>query len=69
MAVQRGKVTATTEPITTNNVITKPMKERDSYRYFGLYDNLGSVGPVNKERVTNSYYKHVKKIWKSKLSA
>ena len=31
--------------------------------------NLGYVGQVNKQRVTNEYYKHVKKIWKSKLSA
>lgn len=53
MAVQRGKLTATTEAITINNVITKPMKERDSYRYFGQDDNPRSVGPVNKERVTN----------------
>ena len=59
MVVERGKITVT----------INPMKEGDSYKYLGKDENLGYVGPVNKKRVTNEYYKRVKKIWKSELSA
>ena len=45
------------------------MKERDSYKDLGLDENLGYVGPFNKKRVTNEYFKSVKRIWKSELSA
>ena len=69
MVVERGKIPAATEPITINNVTINTMKERDSYKYLGQDENLGYVGPVNKKRVTNEYYKHVKRIWKSELSA
>ena len=62
MVVERRKITAATEPITINNVTINPMKEGDSYKYRGQDENLGYVGPVNKERVTNKYYKRVKKI-------
>ena len=51
------------------NVIINPTKEGESYKYLGQDKNLGYIGPVNKERVANEYYKHVKKIWKSELSA
>ena len=67
-ALGREKVTAAAEPITIN-VTINPMKEGDSYKYLGQDENLGYVGPVNKERVTNEYYKRVKKKCKSKLSA
>ena len=69
MVVGRGKITAATEPITINIVTISPMKEGDSYKYLEQDENLGYVGPVNKKRVTNEYYKHVKKTWKSGLSA
>ena len=69
MEVERGKVITSTEPIIINNVTIKPMKVGDSYKYLGQDENLGYNGPVNKERVCNEYYKRVKKIWKSELSA
>ena len=69
MIVERGKVTAATEPITINNFNINPMKEGDSYKYPGQGENLGNVGLVNKERVTNEYYKRVKKMWKGELLA
>ena len=69
MVVGRGKITATTEPITINIVTISPAKEGDSYKYLEQDENLGYVGPVNKKRVTNEYYKRVKKTWKSELSA
>ena len=69
MVVGRGKITAATEPITINIVTISPAKEGDSYKYLEQDENLGYVGPVNKKRVTNEYYKHVKKIWKGELSA
>ena len=62
MVVEKAKITAATEPITINNITINPMKEGDSYKYLGQDENLGYVGPVNKKRVTNEYYKHVKKI-------
>ena len=35
MVVERGKITAATNPITINNVTINPMKEGDSYKYLG----------------------------------
>ena len=60
MVVERGKITAATERITINNVTINLMKEGDSYKYLGQDENLGYVGPVDKKRVTNEYYKRVK---------
>ena len=68
MTIERGNVTAATEPTTINKVNTNPVKEGDSYKYLGQDENFGYGEPVNK-RVTNEYYKRIKKIWKSKLSA
>ena len=69
MVVEIGKVTAATDSITINNVTINPMKEGDLYKYLGQDENLAYVGPVNKKGVINQYYKRVKKIWKSELSA
>ena len=69
MLVERGKITAATEPTTINNVTINPKKEGDTYKYLVQDENLGYDVPVNKKRVTNEYYKRVKKIWKSELSA
>ena len=60
MVVERGKVTAATEPIAMNNVTINPMKEGDLYKYLGKDENLGYDGPVNKKKVINEYYKRVK---------
>ena len=35
MVVERGKITASTEPIMINNVTVNPIKEGDSYKYLG----------------------------------
>ena len=59
MVVEKGKITAATEPITINNITINPMKEGDSYIYLGQDENLGYVGLLNK--VTNEYYKCIKK--------
>ena len=40
IVVERGKITAATEPIAINNVIINPMKEEDSYKYFGQDESL-----------------------------
>ena len=69
MVVERGKKNVATEPIIISNVTISPMKEGDSYKYLRQHENLGYVGRVNKEGVTNQYYKCVKKIWKGELSA
>ena len=68
MVVEAGKVTATTELSIIDNVTINPMKESDPYKYLGQGENLGYIGPVIKERVTNEYCKRVKKIWKGELS-
>ena len=60
MVVERGKVTAATEPIAMNNVTINPMKEGDLYKYLGKDENFGYDGPVNKKKVINEYYKRVK---------
>ena len=69
MVVERGKITVVTERIVINDASINPKKEEDSYKYLRQDENLGCVGPVHKERVTSKYYKRVKKISKSKLSA
>ena len=61
MVVGKGKITDTTKPIMINNITINPMKEGDSYIYLGQDENLGYIGLVNKKRVTNEYYKCVKK--------
>ena len=45
------------------------MKEGDLYKDLWLDENLGYFGPLNKKGVTNEYFKRVKRIWKSELSA
>ena len=55
MGVGRGKITATAKPIVINSIAINPIKKGDSYKYLGQDENLGYVGPLNKERVTNEY--------------
>ena len=62
MVLEKGKVTAATERTAIHNVTINPIKEGDSYKYLGQDENLGYVGPGNKARATNQYYKRVKKI-------
>ena len=54
MVVEKRKVASVAETVVINNIAINPMKKGDSYKYLGLDENLGYVGPVNKERVTKN---------------
>ena len=69
MSIDRGKLTNNDQPIVINNVTIKPLSNGESYRYLGQDENLSHDGPVNEERVTKEYYRRVRKIWSSHLSA
>ena len=45
------------------------MREGDTYKYLGIDENIGYVGPINKYRITKEYYHRIKKMWNSKLSS
>ena len=68
LRIDKGKIVTSKEPIVMNNVAIDPVKEGDSYKYLGQDENLGYVGPLNKERVVKEYMKRVRKIWESELS-
>ena len=73
LAIDKGKIAESHNMIVMNGVVIKPLKDRDSYKYLGLDENIGYVGPLNKVHVTAEYKKRVRKICKlstsSKLSA
>ena len=58
----------TYSPIFSNQLITKPVKERDCYRYWSVDENIEFVGPINKDRILKEYTNRVQKIWTSELS-
>ena len=67
--VENGKLIKSAEPLEMNNLFIKPIKDDDTYKYLGIYENVSCVGTVNIERVTKEHYTGVKKIWKSELSS
>ena len=42
------------KPNSINNLIIKPTKEKDNYKYLGIDENISSNGPINKGRVTKN---------------
>ena len=67
--VENGKLIKNTEHLEMNNLFIKPIKDRDTYKYLGIDEDISYVGTVNKERVTKEFYTRVTKIWKSELSS
>ena len=50
--VENGKLIKNTEHLEMNNLFIKPIKDRDTYKYLGIDEDISYVGTVNKERVT-----------------
>ena len=67
--IQNGKLLKCTNNLEINQLSVKPMKEGDTYKYLGIDENIGYVGPINKDRITKEYYHRIKKIWNSELSS
>ena len=67
--IEKGKLVHQVEPILMNGLTIEPIKNGEAYKYLGQDENLGYVGPANKERVEKEFLKRVKNIWNSELSA
>ena len=48
LAIDKGKVEESHEVIVMNEVMIKPLKDGDSYKYLGQDENIGYVGPLIK---------------------
>ena len=49
--IEKGKLVHQVEPILMNGLTIEPIKNGEAYKYLGQEENLGYVGPANKERV------------------
>ena len=67
--IEKGKLINNTKELQISDLKIKPIPEGDSYKYFGIDENISYVGLVNKTRVTKEYYTRVKRIWNSELTS
>ena len=67
--VERSKRKSLGETMNINGIEIKELEEGDTYRYLGQDESIGDAGPINKERVSKEFFKRVKKVWNSQLSA
>ena len=67
--VENGKLIKNTEDLKINNLNINPIKDKGTYKYLGIDENISYVGTVKKERVMTEYITRVKKIWQSELSS
>ena len=47
--IQNVKLLQCTKNLDINQLSIKPMKERDTYKYLGIDENIGFIGPTNKQ--------------------
>ena len=66
--IERGVREEKGEPVEINGLTIKETENGDSYRYLGIDEAVGAVGPLNKDKVTKGYKKRVRKIWNSVLN-
>ena len=45
-----------TNNLEINHILIKPMKERDTYKYLVINENISYVGPINKKSITKVHY-------------
>ena len=50
-----------------NNLNIKPIKDSDTYKYFGIDKSISNVGTLNKEKLMKKSLTMVKKISQSAL--
>ena len=67
--VECGKQKSLGEKININGLELNELKCGESYKYLGQDEDVSYKGELNKTRVTQEYYRRVKKIWKSELSS
>ena len=65
--IDRGNQKSLGEQITINGLELNELKYGESYKYLGQDEDTSYKGELNKTRVTQEYYRRVKKIWKSEL--
>ena len=66
--IERGVREQKGEPVEINGLTIKEIENEDSYRYLGIDETVGALGPLNKDKVTKEYKKRVRKIWNSELN-
>ena len=69
MIVKRGRTVKTEEKLSLNGLSLSPLHGEESYKYLGMDETIRYDGPLNKGKVVGEYYKRVRKIWASELSA
>ena len=67
--IERGKQKLQNQPLEVNSLIIQEIDEGDQYKYLGMDESVGIIGPLNKQRVVKEYKARVKKIWNSELNA
>ena len=67
--IERGKQKLQNQPLEANSLIIQEIEEGDQYKYLGMDESVGIIGPLNKQRVVKEYKTSVKKIWNSELNA
>ena len=66
--IERGVREEKGEPVEINGLTNKEIENRDLYRYLGIDEAVGALGPLNKDRVAKEYKKSVRKLWNSELN-
>ena len=67
--VEKGNVTSSDTPLKIKSLKIKLIIKREIGKYLGQDESITYSGPVTKEKVSSEYFKSVRKIWKSELSA
>ena len=66
--IERRLMVGKGKPIRLGGLTIKEIENGDSYRYLGIDESVGALGPLNKEKITKDYRKRLRKIWNSKLN-
>ena len=66
--IERGKRKAQNKNLSINGLNIQEIQEGDNYKYPGINESIGIIGPLNKDRVTKEYKSRLKKIWSSELN-
>ena len=62
--IERGRRVAQNKSLKVDGLEIQEIEEDDQYKYLGMDESIGIIGPLNKE-----YKTRVKKIWNSELNA
>ena len=67
--IERGRRVAQNESLKVDYLEIQEIEEGDQYKYLGVDELVGIIGPLNKDMVIKEYKARVKKIWNSELNA